>query len=523
MKKTILFQSETLFTSFLKLLNVKCTTNFSDKYFNEHPHKYNLYGLSKMLSDYGVENAATKIEDKENNIYNIETPFIAFTGSDFIPVYKVSAEGVSYISKNGDISITPKDFCNLWTGITLLAETNSKSIEPNYKENRKNELLGLIQTGLLLFSIFTILVLSYIFKLSYHNLGLTIELLINFLGVYIGYLLVQKQIHIQSEYADKICTLFKKSDCNNVLESDAAKLFGFIGWSEIGLGYFISNILVLFFLPHLIFYLAIINICALPYSFWSIWYQKVKAKEWCPLCLIVQGLLWAIFAINLKFSFVQIPVFSISDTLMIACVYISAILLINVFASKLGKDGMMEQITQEINSIKADESTFLSLLKKQTYYKVDKSTSKILFGNTNADILVTIFTNPHCNPCAQLHARVDEFLKQTDKLCIQYIFTSFEESLDESNKFLISSYLNNRNEKVRKIYSEWFSRGKSTKEDFFQIYETDILNKKVVLEFEKHESWKMQTGLRSTPTILVNGYKLPDNYKIEDLRFFSKL
>jgi len=27
---------------------------------------------------------------------------------------------------------------------------------------------------------------------------------------------------------------------------------------------------------------------------------------------------------------------------------------------------------------------------------------------------------------------------------------------------------------------------------------------------------------RATPTILVNGYKLPDNYKIEDLRYFTE-
>jgi len=49
------------FTAFLDLLKVKHTKEFSDRYFNEHPHKYNLFGLSKMLSDYGVENAGTRM------------------------------------------------------------------------------------------------------------------------------------------------------------------------------------------------------------------------------------------------------------------------------------------------------------------------------------------------------------------------------------------------------------------------------------------------------------------------------
>jgi len=30
----------------------KHTKDFSNRFFNEHPHKYNLLGLSKMLSDF---------------------------------------------------------------------------------------------------------------------------------------------------------------------------------------------------------------------------------------------------------------------------------------------------------------------------------------------------------------------------------------------------------------------------------------------------------------------------------------
>ena len=57
------------FTAFLDLLKVKHTSEFSNRYFNEHPRKYNLLGLSKMLSDYGAENAGTRITDKEKDIF----------------------------------------------------------------------------------------------------------------------------------------------------------------------------------------------------------------------------------------------------------------------------------------------------------------------------------------------------------------------------------------------------------------------------------------------------------------------
>jgi len=57
----------------------------------------------------------------------------------------------------------------------------------------------------------------------------------------------------------------------------------------------------------------------------------------------------------------------------------------------------------------------------------------------------------------------------------------------------------------------------------FEQYTLNFEDEKVEAEFKKHELWKQDTGLRSTPTILVNGYKLPNNYKIEDFAYFSKL
>lgn len=63
----------------------------------------------------------------------------------------------------------------------------------------------------------------------------------------VSYLLLQKQLHAQSLYGDKICTLFHQKDCNTVLESDAANFMGLFSWSEIGFGYFMSNIISVLF------------------------------------------------------------------------------------------------------------------------------------------------------------------------------------------------------------------------------------------------------------------------------------
>lgn len=336
--------------------------------------------------------------------------------------------------------------------------------------------------------------------------------------------MVLKQIHIHSEYGDKICSLFSQNDCNNILESDAAKLGGIIGWSEIGLGYFIANTTITVCFPNFVSYMIVINILALPYSFWSIWYQKFKAKQWCPLCLIIQSLLWITFFIYIGFGFIHVSEISILNVTLTALLYLIPILLINVLVPNLGKRREMEQITQELNSIKTNENVFLTMLKKQPYYEVNKSTSSILWGNTESDILVTILTNPHCAPCAKMHSRIEKMLTESNNICVQYIFSSFEKELDISNKFLSAVYFEKKINERDEIYKKWFEENKLKKEEIFEIYKVNMENSIVEEEFRKHEDWKKITKIRpATPTILINGYKLPDNYKIEDLKYFSTL
>jgi len=83
-------------------------------------------------------------------------------------------------------------------------------------------------------------------------------------------------------------------------------------------------------------------------------------------------------------------------------------------------------------------------------------------------------------------------------------------------------YLERGSEAAWQLYSDWFEKGKSMQEAFFHDLHLDMTNPAIEIEFQKHQSWKEKTQLRATPTILINGYKLPDNYKIEDLWYFTE-
>jgi hypothetical protein len=75
--------------------------------------------------------------------------------------------------------------------------------------------------------------------------------------------------------------------------------FKLISWSEIGLFYFVGGFISLLVAGEqaasILLILAWMNVAALPYTIFSIYYQWRVAKQWCILCLTTQVLLIAEF------------------------------------------------------------------------------------------------------------------------------------------------------------------------------------------------------------------------------------
>ena len=478
-----------------------------------------------MLSEYGVENAAVRITDKEHDLAEIQTPFIASFGGDFAVVHTVSSDTVSFIWSGSQHTLPVAKFIEAWSGVVLLAGTSSKSIEPDYKEHRKTELFQFLIKALLFSAGGFILLLTYLKGGFYTNIGISLLLLVNIVGVFISWLLLLKHLHVQNRYADKICSLFKQSNCNSVLESNAAKLFGVIGWSEVGLGYFCTNIIILLFAPALVSYIALINIVTLPYAFWSVWYQYKKAKQWCPFCLSVQVLLWSLFAVNCVWGYIRIPGFGFEELftlMMLGCGYVTAVLGLTLIVPKVNSGKMVQHLRQSINSLKADEDVFVTLLKKQPHYEIDCN-SIIRFGNPDSPLQLTVLSNPYCNPCSRMHKRIETLLqKSKNNIGVQYFLSSFKEEWNSTNKYLIAACLADDSGSALQIFSDWFENGTALRDDYYKDWCLDIEAPEVEAEFQRHEAWRKKSQIRATPTVLVNGYKLPENYKIEDLQYMTE-
>lgn len=215
---------------------------------------------------------------------------------------------------------------------------------------------------------------------------------------------------------------------------------------------------------------------------------------------------------------------TVESVFLVGCIYLFPLLIVSISYPYLEASRRVRNLVQEMGSLKMRDAVISGLLQEQAYYEVGDTDSRLVFGNPEAAIRVTILTNPHCEPCGTMHRRVNNLLaKAGNKVCIQYILSSFNEELEVSNRFLIAAYLNSPKEKAEKIFDEWFEKGKYRKEEFFKRYPQNMDNSLIEAEFNNHKSWKEQAGIAATPTILVNGYMLPRDYRIEDIEYFIDL
>lgn len=498
-------------------LRVKHTGLYARKLYNEHPFKDKLKGISKMLEDYNIAGQIEEIFDK--NINMLKVPFVVHIGGGNVLVQEFANGEAKILWNQGEVRISLKDFLQLWDGKVIFPKSSEKSVEPGYKENLKNQLYHTGRKYLLYMVAGILLISGFIFNKVLVYTGCMILLIINMIGVYIGYLLVQKQMHIRNDRADKICSIFKKGGCNGILESSASKLFGIIGWSEVGLSYFISNILIVTLFPRLLPYLALINVFVLPYSFWSVWYQKFKAKQWCALCLIVQVLLWMVFLANILFAYISVPSFGIIDMMLTIMVYLVPFLVISLLLPILNSGEQLQLLMGILNKVKAKPEVFVTSLIHQPRYEVDDSVSRIVWGNRDGGLKVTVVTNPYCGYCAQMHDRIEKLFKKIgDKISVRYVF-SFDKNTEEGSKYLMAVYLDERLTilQKKKVFDDWFRNPQKRNDNLIKKYIGDTDHESVNIEMENHKQWCEKTKNYATPTILVDGYKLPDDYAIEDI------
>lgn len=448
---------------FLSAAGIVHTDLYADNVFYSHPNRGNLLGLKQMLSCYGVEMEGMRVADR--NVKVLTFPCILHVRGDFVVATACDDTYIIYKEQGTKRHVEQKAFGEMWDGYALVRKQGGKQVtakegEPDYEEHRRTERMQQLPWWGLLLVLCGILALGS----AWQALPSAAMALLALMGVGFSFFLAEKEVHGVSRIGDKLCKVMGEGACGeNARLKKKGFLWGMLSLSEVGLGYFSAQLLSLSFWEDAYLAVAVVGVFAMLFCPWSIVVQW-RMKQWCVLCLLVvavlvmQGLL-GIYTLNVPDAGSSAAV-----VLMMALGIVVAHLIVQ------GEHQRMEALKRKwaFQAFRDERVIFETKLKSRAPKQWDERNVTRRVGNEEAPHRVTVVTSADCQYCQVVAPQIEKLSQQChDGICVDYVVLS--EMSDEA------------------------------KYGFIQ-----------------------RTGINATPTILVDGYELPEGYEVGELLFLLR-
>ncbi len=526
-------------SNFLKVLGVPFTRPILKKRLEENPYYPSLYALSEALKWYKVEHKGIEISDEL--LDELPRPFLAYLkiksigGRDFVNVINVSSNSVTYYY-NKEVTVSKEEFTSSWQSkVVLLAEKNENSGEKNIEKNKKDAVVRRNKIVMLLLGfaiIFAPIAINY--SQSSVNFLYTISLMLFTLsGLAISVLLLIYEIDKSNAFVKNICSGGAKTNCDAVLGSKAANVFG-VSWGEVGFFYFSSMVLFLL-IPGIGFqdkvpYISLISVLSALYIPFSLFYQYKVAKQWCRLCLMVQAVLFLNLFWTLSFGNFDVHFDLRNIILFIGCI-LFPILIWYTFKPIILKAMDAEKFQSAFKRLYSRQDIFELTLAEQDEAPEGWQTLRWLEkGNTNASTVILKVCNPYCGHCNTAHRIFNEILKENDNVKIVTIYGINDNEIDNERRLPVQHFLalqeqaeslpeGKNYQKLYQAMDYWYLTPNRNYESLQQQYPVDVvLFEKQKTKVAAMKDWYKAALIEYTPTVYVNGKKLPSMFNLEDLK-----
>lgn len=323
-----------LFCDWLSRLGVAHTRAYSDARFRRMTF-HSLYGLGKLMQDYGVDTTGVSLADK-SEIAELPAPFVAqMQSGDMAIVLSAGGGTVRYLTEGTEQTMPADKFADAWTGVALLAQPCSCAREPHYGRHRFAEIMTRLRDIGLWLCIAAVFVYLFITHGLEGRWYAVVVALLDIGGLTLSFMLVQKTAGVRTGLSDRVCGVLEKGGCDDILATRASTFLGIFHWSEVGLAYFGVSLASLLLFPARIHDLALVNVCCLPYTVWSISYQRFVAHRWCTMCVGVQATLWLLFFAYLGGGCLHGAWPPHLSFFALGAVYVAALLLLNKYSRLL--------------------------------------------------------------------------------------------------------------------------------------------------------------------------------------------
>ncbi|WP_051350387.1 vitamin K epoxide reductase family protein [Dyadobacter alkalitolerans] len=532
----------------VKLLGVKLSETTLVSGIEEHPSFPSLLSISDVLNRYGIDNIGIRFENEK--ISQIPLPFITQIrgqtgeGRFFTIVSKSGNGNVKFFDpESHKWSLIDEDkFLERCSNVALIAQANELAGEKEYEKIQKKEKIGSAIRYIKILSLPIIIVASAFSSLLYDGLVAMLPflyLIITLAGVLAATLLQWYELDQHNPILQQICHSGKKVNCGAVLQSKYSKIFG-VSWSTIGLSYFTGLVLMLLFWgigsKSSLVIAAYINILVAPYIVFSILYQWKIAKQWCVMCLSVQGILLLQITIAILGNWYSLTEISYRPELsfQILAAFMLPFFLIILVLPTLKKAKESKRLHTQLQRLKHSPQIFDALLKRQKELTESAEGLGIKIGNPEAKYKVIKVCNPYCGPCANAHKPMEELLDNNSDVQIQILFTAttLEGDIKAAPvKHLLAIAEDNDETITKRALDDWYVEENRNYVNFASKYP---LNKNLDLQagrLEAMHSWCEKVKVDFTPTFYISMpndqkgeseryYQLPDIYTVSDLKHF---
>jgi uncharacterized membrane protein/glutaredoxin len=518
-------KTASVLAKFVKQLSIPLTRLSIENELLKHPDHPSLLAISDVLNNWKVPNAAYKILFEQ--LGEVPCPYIArYNGGEFVVVTSFNEKQVTISDYDRNNHKMPaEEFKVYYSDAILAAEAEAESGEVDYKENRRKELAYSLRIPFVILGL--VLVISGLLTNTQYFETFTISTgwltLCKTAGVMVAVMLLIQSVDSNNPFIQKLCT-GKNNDCNAILSSNAAKITEELSWSEAGFFYFAGTWLALLVNSGnvgVMYVLAILNLLCLPYTFYSVYYQWRVAKQWCIFCLSVQGLFWLEFIGFWPYITGNVVLPALTGWLnLVACLTAPVVFWVFVKPLLLYAKQVFP-LKQQLQRFKYNVELFNKELNDKPKYALLDNRHSIILGNPEAEHVITMVSNPLCQPCSKAHKVLDEWLAHRDDIKLQVVFAGSAAQTDKAKitgHFMAMSYQNNA-PFMKKALNDWYNRKITDYHTLAQHYPvTEDMSINEALESQKR--WCDNAEIQGTPTIFINGRQLPHPYHPEDIKYF---
>lgn len=504
-----------LLKQLLSFYGVKVNDSEISQRLLRHPYQASLLSISEVLSSLSVVNICYRT-DLDALTSSFSTPLfcVLFLEDEhvFAIVESCNPTSVSVITENSRRKdFKREEFAGAWNNIVLeitdVKEGWGHEQSTYHNSNRPATAAGFLLGGIIAF---------FIFKGLSHSSNVELITCVIFsVACFISWLLVLQEIDNHNPLVKKLCSS-SASDCDEVSKAPVSRMLSWISTSEIGFVIYAGALLstITYGLSP---FLSLFILVSPFVSLFFVWQMAFVIRKWCQLCLIIH-LCVLTLTIVLLLNITSISSGDLSYQIGTVALFLMPGLLWIILRPLLKKIKKGDFANRELYKLRSNPVLFNAILKSSPKQSIPNELKAFTFGDQSSTNELIIVLSTFCNYCGEAFNIVERWIKAGDlDFRIVFIFISDSAPENENTQFVKWLSSASSEQHLLDVLHSWYN----SKSKHLQTWalESKLIQQDIPYRYEILRSWMNEIDISGTPTFYLNGYKIPDDLKLEDLRW----